>query len=443
MATTHFHGKRLSALAIALGVAWGSTAEPAAAQERPYARQTVRPAASQSHVTTSARRGSRIELSLEDDEESVGPRRVRQISSAATTSAQGRGAGCRTDGSPWSSPSMNPYATPESTLDSPDFNRPGSDMPSSDLSAFNAPEGGAIGNPNLVAAASPGGYLDVAAPVTMFRMRYDDALNSNQPDRGEFFYAKCGCFRQLGADPNAKGPPGIHDSVNYQALRTHIEYAPSTRFSIFTELPVQWVHFHERPAGPANPIPGTSPDRTSGFADMNVGFKFAFIACPDEYLTFQLRTYLPTGDAGEGLGTGHVAIESGLLYYRRFTERWIVQGEFKETAPIDVGAYASNVLEYGAGLGYIAVRSECFSITPMLEMVGWTFLGGQTLTPSGPVSASGDTIINFKPGVRIGLSDLYAPAGQQRHSVYMGWGHPLTGDRLYKDIYRLEYRYMY
>src|SRR5207244_9365485 len=112
---------------------------------------------------------------------------------------------------------------------------------------------------------------------------------------------------------------------------------------------------------------------------MNAGFKYALIAQPDQYVTFQLRTYIPTGDSFQGLGTGHVSLESGLLYYQRLSDRWIVQGEFKEFAPINVSSYASNVLEYGAGVGYIAVRAGQVVVTPTLEAVGWTFLGGQEL----------------------------------------------------------------
>jgi hypothetical protein len=117
--------------------------------------------------------------------------------------------------------------------------------------------------------------------------------------------------------------------------------------------------------------------------------------------------------------------------------------EFKEFAPVNVTSYASNVLQYGAGLGYILWRGNCLVVTPTLESVGWTFLGGQELISSGQTSASGDTIINIKPGVRVGLSDVDSPSGQQRHSVYFGWGHPITTQRLYQDIFRVEYRILF
>lgn len=305
--------------------------------------------------------------------------------------------------------------------------------------------GGAVGNPNSVAAsATPFGYIDMAAPVTMFRERYDDALNINIPDRGEYIYAQCGCFRQAGAALTA-GPPGANASINYQALSSYLEYAFSPRFSAFLYLPYQWVDFQELPPAQAGALAGTSPGSTSGFADMHAGFKYAFIANPDQYLTFQLRTYIPTGNSLKGLGTDHVSIETGLLYYQRLSENWIFQAEAKEWAPINVSSFASNVFQYGAGVGYIAARAGSIVVTPTFETVAWTFVGGQQFDAEQGVvsSASGTTVVNIKPGVRIGLSDVDAPSGQQRHSVYFGWGHPVTNDRLYKDIYRVEYRWIF
>ena len=56
-----------------------------------------------------------------------------------------------------------------------------------------------------------GGYIDNAVPVTMFRLRYESAYGNNRPDRAEFFYAKCGCFKT----PDAKGPPLPETNVDY------------------------------------------------------------------------------------------------------------------------------------------------------------------------------------------------------------------------------------
>ncbi|HVJ68249.1 MAG TPA: transporter [Caulifigura sp.] len=296
---------------------------------------------------------------------------------------------------------------------------------------------GALGGENLVAASMmAGGYLDPAAPVTQFRLRYDNAQNNPFPDRGEYFYAKCGCFRQLGIDPNAQGPIGENTSVDYQDVRAYFEYAFDPKFSLFTELPVRFVDYTSTAALPAL-------GSASGFADMNAGFKYAFIAEKDEYLTFQFKTYIPTGDSRQGLGTNHVSIEPAILYYRQLSDKWLFQSQFSEFTPIGVSSFASNVLSYGGGLGYIAYQGDSFTIIPMFETVGWTFLGGQKFNPqSGLSSASGDTIVNVKPGVRVGFGDT-GPAMLQQQSIYAGFGIPVTNEKFYEQLFRVEYRILF
>ncbi len=289
---------------------------------------------------------------------------------------------------------------------------------------------------DVAASLMPGGYLDPAAPVTTFRLRYDIAIDNRFPDRGEYFYAKCGCFNQS----NAHGPNGGNTSVDSQEIRPYFEYALNPRFSVFTELPVRFVNFHS--------LPDTGGlGREGGFADMNVGFKYALIAEADEYLTFQSRTYIPTGDSSRGLGTHHVSVEPSLLYYKRLSNTWLLQGQVSSFNPISVSSFASNVIEYGAGLGYLLRQGESLSVMPTLEAVGWTFLGGQKFSPvangGNPSSASGDTIVNIKPGVRIGLGETDGPMMFQRHTIYAGFGLPITGSRFYSNLFRVEYRVLF
>src|SRR5436309_3126018 len=123
--------------------------------------------------------------------------------------------------------------------------------------------------------------------------------------RAEFFYAKCGCFRNaIPPDPNAAGPPLTETRVDYQDFASYLEVAYNNRVSGFVEIPVRLLN----------------PERnnnTSGLADMNAGFKVAMIACEDTVFTFQFRTYIPTGDSDRGLGTDHVSLEPGLLLRQR------------------------------------------------------------------------------------------------------------------------------
>lgn len=313
---------------------------------------------------------------------------------------------------------------------------PDSVFQSDNVGSLSAGQGALSAQNNIAASMSAGGYLDPAAPVTMFRLRYDTANDNPFPDRGEYFYAKCGCFRQLALDPGADGPIGANTSVDYQEVRAYFEYAFNPKFSLFTELPVRFVEYNS-----LNVLP--SLGSSSGFGDMTAGFKYAIIAEQDEYLTFQLKTYIPTGDSRQGLGTNHVSIEPAVLYYRRLSENWLLQGQFSEFAPIGGSNFASNVLSYGGGLGYVLYQGDSMSVIPTFETVGWTFLGGQKFNPqSGQSSANGDTIVNIKPGVRVGFGDA-GPAMMQSQSVYAGFGIPVTSEELYGELFRVEYRILF
>jgi hypothetical protein len=171
-----------------------------------------------------------------------------------------------------------------------------------------------------------------------------------------------------------------------------------------------------------------------GFSDLNFGFKAAAIACEDEYLTFQFRTWVPTGDGGRGLGTDHVSLEPALLYYRKLSDRLSVEGEFRGWIPINGTDFAGNVLRYGVGLWYVVLEGCNWRLAPVGEVVGWTVLNGKELDlASGAVlDAAGDTIVNAKLGARAWFGD--------HNSLYVGYGRALTGAVWYKDIVRVEYR---
>jgi hypothetical protein len=289
------------------------------------------------------------------------------------------------------------------------------------------PEASAAGGGESFAAAQGGvgGYIDSAIPRTMFRLRFDAANNDNRPDRAEFFYAKCGCFRTAAPplnDPKAAGPgPNTETSVDYQELNAYFEVAVNPHLSVFLEVPYRWLESQQ------------NADH-NGFSDLIAGFKYAFIACDDTYLTFQLKVYTPTGDSFRGLGTDHTSVEPALLWQTRARERWTFFGELREWVATDGSDFAGNVLRVGLGVGYDVYRSCSWTITPVLEGVSWTVLGGkESFLGTPPIeSAVGDEIINVKLGVRAYYGE--------HSSLYVGYGRALTGEVWYKDIWRVEYR---
>jgi hypothetical protein len=258
------------------------------------------------------------------------------------------------------------------------------------------------------------GYIDDAIPGTYARFRYDDAYNNNRPSRAEYFYAA----------PQPFGP-GFADfvgKITYQEYTMYLEYAFQPRFSVFID-------------GGIRALEPQLDVGTSGFGDMNMGFKYAMIYEPDQVMTFQLRTYVPTGDVHDGLSTGHVSIEPGLLYYRQLSSKLRAEAEFLCWVPIGGTDFAGEVLQYGLGLSYGAHRKQGFWLCPVVEAVGWTVLSGKQATGPSPLdveSAAGDDILNIKAGFRVGSGD--------RTNVYIGYGRALTGDVWYTDILRVEMR---
>jgi hypothetical protein len=288
-------------------------------------------------------------------------------------------------------------------------------------------ESGGEGGP--VIADSTVGYIDSAIPGNQLRLRFDAGYNSNVPNRGAFFYQR---------SPESPGDRP-ETRVDYQEFSAYGEVALNRRFSAFVEVPVRLL----------NP---EIDDNAKGLGDMNFGFKWAFLYEDDNVLTFQLRTYLPTGDGTVGLGTSHVSLEPALLGYHRVNERLSTEGELRLWIPIgdtpfEVGSvsggsanFASTVVRYGVGVHYDVVRTPRLIVSPVAEVVGWTFLDGKKTIalPSGPgvdQSASGDTIVNLKLGSRFKVPDL--------GDLYIGYGRALTGERMYRDILRAELRFVF
>jgi hypothetical protein len=279
------------------------------------------------------------------------------------------------------------------------------------------------------------GYIDSAVVNNQFQLRFDSGWGLFPPDRAEFFYAKCGCFgdpalrpvlEPLGLfDPDAPGPIEIETNIDYQELSMYVEQTANDWLSGFIEAPVRFL----------NPEVN---DNTAGLGDLQFGGKVLLWWAEDTWITFQLRTYVPTGDADRGLGTHHVSLEPGLLVFHQLSERLTVEGELRDWIPIGGTDFAGNVLRYGIGAGY-ALLDQCadFSVAPVVEAVGWTVLGGKKLGAEGPTDAAGDTIVNLKLGVRVGLDP------DNLHQIYAGYGKSLTGEHWYEEIARVQYRVFY
>ena len=179
---------------------------------------------------------------------------------------------------------------------------------------------------------SPVGYIDGAIPGNQFRLRFDAAYHNERPTRAEFFYAR-------GA-PLGPGLPKKETSVDYQDITAYLEVALGRCTSVFADLPIRFLN----------------PDinnNTAGLADVNVGFKRALIYGDDCVASFQLKVYIPAGDADRGLGNNHATIEPGLLLFKRLSDCLTLESELRYWVPVDgTEGFEGEVLRYGVGLGY-------------------------------------------------------------------------------------------
>jgi hypothetical protein len=284
----------------------------------------------------------------------------------------------------------------------------------------------------LAAQSHAPGYINWAMPRTHFRLRVDSGFNMDRPDRAEFFYAQCGCGG--GPGPGTPGPPAtVNGGIDYQDLRGYLEIASSDRFSVFGEVPVRFLQT-SRSAGLGLGDTGDA----AGIADLEAGFKYALIRDADSVFTFQFKTYIPTGNASEGLGTNHVSLEPGFLAQRRINSRLDVFGELLDWIPVNGSTqggsnFAGNVLRYGVGAAYTVADTQRLRFSPIVECVGWSVLDGQVLnTSTGAFEDAATTIVNLKVGVRT----MFKSNGS---TLYLGYGHAVTGPSWYEDIARIEY----
>ena len=295
------------------------------------------------------------------------------------------------------------------------------------------------------------GYIDNALIGSHVRMRFESGWHAQFPDRAEFFYAKCGCYRALAGsgllayDPNAPGPqPGVATDLNFQQLYFEGEYAPVSRLSFFAEAPIRWLQ-------PQSFVPETgSFGNQHGLGDVRAGVKLGVFNKESSALTVQFRGYFPSGDASRGLGVNHGSIEPSVLFYQK-AGRLALETQFSYWHPTggsegvasasnsNPGPFSGSVLSYGIGPSIEVYSSDHVRLAPVVELVGWRVLGGfQTvwIATDRIGDAVGDTnIVNLKMGARAVIDG--------RNSIYAGYARGLTSAVWYEDLVRVEYRFSF
>lgn len=270
----------------------------------------------------------------------------------------------------------------------------------------------------IIVGDSGVGYVDNALVGNQFRLRFDAAYGINQPNRSEFLWAW--------PPPTGPGPALDESGADYQSVSAYLEYAVDPDVSVFIDAPLVMSN------------PEINPN-TAGIGDLITGAKIQLLNDCDSVLTFQTKVYIPTGKEQATIGTGHVSIEPGLLFYQRMTN-WTLEGELRYWIPVNgTPNVAGDVIRYGIGASTDLSRHGLCGVRPVIELVGWTFLDGRSrfVRNGAPqvVDATGDTVINLKIGSRFKIGE--------NQDLYVGYGHALTNDRLYRDILRAELRFRF
>jgi hypothetical protein len=282
------------------------------------------------------------------------------------------------------------------------------------------------------------GYIDDASVESNVRIRFDAAGGNSVPDRAEFFYAKCGCYRGLAGnpafDPDAPGPgPGIVTDLQFQQLYLEGEAEVAPHFSVLGQVPLRWLQ-------PQSFVPGSgSFPNHGGIGDIRAGVKLAFVDTATTIATVKAQVYFPTGDALNGLGTDHVSVEPAFLLWNALSPKVTLESQFGVWLPVGgaapvptsaEGHFAGRLFYYGIGPAFTVYDTGRTSLAPVVELVGWHVQDG--FETAGTGDASGTDILNLKIGARFVVNG---------GSFYAGWGHALTDAAWYTDIVRFEYRY--
>ncbi len=295
------------------------------------------------------------------------------------------------------------------------------------------PPGGPRRRPSMV------GYIDDSSISNKFRVRFDSGTDVSSPDRAEFFYAKCGCYRDLppsnaAYDPNAPGPgPGVLTSLDYTEFHIYGEYALSPRISLLGNLPVRSIK-------PQSFVPGTgSFGDQSGLGDIRAGLKLGMASDASSQITLQVMAFMPTGDSEKGLGTNHWSIDPSVLYNTELGDHVSIEAEFGSVLPTDGSAgvptsspdkFAGKVIHYGVGPSVDVYGNGNARVAAVVELVGWHVIDG--FSTSEGAEANGTNIVNLKLGGRLAFG---------ANSLYIGGGKALTDATWYDQLIRVEYRY--
>ncbi len=250
-------------------------------------------------------------------------------------------------------------------------------------------------------------FADYARPRTVTRIRYDNLEDMTRPDRNQFWIYQV----------NPKGRSVVNPRARLQQVSLYQE-AAGERGSFFVEYPYRQINSNWEPT-------------QAGFGDVNFGIKSLLFDCEMLQVTFQMRTYMPSGNFTSNLGTGQFVVDPSILTSLKLSPTTYFQGQFGNWVPVggpgtaklmiparypDGKATVINDGNLAGGIFYwlMSLNQVLWYCTPdspliaTLEMDGWSFEnGGYTTVVRQPgnqhysrADGGGVSYFNIGPGLR-------------------------------------------
>ena len=283
--------------------------------------------------------------------------------------------------------------------------------------------------PSWVPAANASFFTDFARPQTITRFRYDRGWNLQFPDRNEYFWAKQNITNNLstvGGRPYLRGIGG-GNGPNFppKVVKARKVPSPPRHGGVFGETGLNYdqIFLYQEAASASGSLfveqnyrsmyPDITP-HTAGFGDLNFGIKSLLLDCELMQLTFQFKTYTPTGQAKKGFGTGHFSLEPSLLLSVRLAEDTYFQGQLAEWIPIGGNEdYQGALIKYNFSVNHVlAYTAPDSPLIGTLEFAGISFQDGLYTDPyRGPINSRGGTYASFGPGLRHSICNRFDYGG--------------------------------
>lgn len=236
-------------------------------------------------------------------------------------------------------------------------------------------------------------FADYARPRTVTRIRYDNLEAMTRPDRNQFFLNNVTPVRTNNTRPIGNLFARLQQAYLYQE-------AAGERGSFFVEIPYRQINESWAPT-------------QAGVGDINFGTKSLMFDSELLQLTFQLRTFMPSGNFMNNLGTGQFVLDPSILTSLKLGPETYFQGQFGNWIPLG-GPGANSKAAGGVFYWLMSVNQVLWYMTPespliaTLEMDGWSFENGgytPSILPGGKPHApipdgGGVSYFNIGPGLR-------------------------------------------